>query len=153
MMFRRLRDLLGTAVEEPGAEPNPERVRLATCVVLLEVAGADNEFSPEECGRIIELLRRRFDLSQEEAEELIVESQRRRRQTYDLWQYTNEINAHCTVEEKTRIIEEVWRVIYTDGALDAHEDYLVHKLQRLMNLTHPQLIAAKMKVLGELRGA
>ena len=51
--------------------------------------------------------------------------------------------------EKRQIIEEVWRVIYADGALDAHEDYLVHKLAKLLNLNHPQLIEAKMTVKGE----
>jgi len=43
------------------------------------------------------------------------------------------------------IIEEVWRVIYADGTLEAHEDYLVHKLAKLLNLNHPQLIKMKMK--------
>ena len=134
------------------AEPEPDRVRLATCVLLLEAAGADNEFSPEECSRIIAAMRDRFDLSQEEAEELIEASQDRRDQSYDLWKFTRQVNELCTVNEKLEIIEQVWRVIYADGALDAHEDYLVHKLAKLLNLNHPQLINAKMKVLNEVRG-
>ncbi|MCP4642028.1 MAG: hypothetical protein GY851_16415, partial [bacterium] len=52
-----------------------------------------------------------------------------------------------------QIIEEVWRVIFADGRLDGHEDYLVHKLARLLNLNHPQLIAAKVKVMEESKGA
>ena len=55
---------------------------------------------------------------------------------------------HGVVEEM-EVIEEVWRVIFADGTLDGHEDYLVHKLAKLLNLTHPQLIEAKMKVRGE----
>jgi hypothetical protein len=38
---------------------------------------------------------------------------------------------------------------YTDNLLDAHEDYLVHKLARLLNLDHRELIEAKMKILGQ----
>ena len=49
-----------------------ERVESATCVLLLEVAGADDEFSPEECDHIIKSLCSRFSLSQQQAEELIV---------------------------------------------------------------------------------
>lgn len=130
-----------------------ERVESATCVLLLEVAGADDEFSPEECDHIIKSLCTRFSLSQQQAEELIEAANTRRAQSFDLWKFTNEINETCAVEEKKDILGEVWRVIYADGALSAHEDYIAHKLGRLLNLTHPELIEAKMQVLEELRGS
>jgi uncharacterized tellurite resistance protein B-like protein len=44
-------------------------------------------------------------------------------------------------------------VIYADGSLTAHEDHIAHKLARLLNLTHPELIQAKVQVLDELRNA
>ncbi|MCL4693899.1 MAG: TerB family tellurite resistance protein [Candidatus Hydrogenedentes bacterium] len=142
------------AIEDAGAiETDPEeKLRMATCVILLEVAGADNEFSPEECEHIISALRQRFQLSQEDAEELIRVAQERRDESSDLWKFTNQINQACSNDEKIQIIEEVWRLIYADSVLDGHEDYLVHKLARLMNLKHPILIDAKLKVLKEIRG-
>ncbi|MCC6698784.1 MAG: TerB family tellurite resistance protein [Candidatus Hydrogenedentes bacterium] len=151
-MLERLFDLFAVKPAEGARETNDERVRLAVCVLLLEVAGADNEFSPVECERIVGTLRDRFGLAQEEAESLIRDAQERRDGSSDVWKFTNQINQGCSVGEKVRTIEEIWRVIYSDGTLDGHEDYLVHKLARLLNLTHPQLITAKMKVLGELRG-
>ncbi|MBX7256785.1 MAG: TerB family tellurite resistance protein [Candidatus Hydrogenedentes bacterium] len=144
-MLEKLLQLLAPR-QTDSAVDREERLRLATCIVLLEVAGADNEFSPAECQLIIDSLRTRFDLLQEEAEELIEVAQERRQEASGLWKYTNQINQSCSVEEKVGIIEEVWRVIYADGSLDGHEDYLVHKLADLMNLTHPQLIEAKMRV-------
>jgi len=149
-MLRRLKELLAPA-EAADETPDPERVRVATCVLLIEVAGADNEFSPVECERIITSLRARFGLSQDEAEELMDVAQQRRSESYDLWKFTNQINETCSPPEKIQIIEEVWRVIYADGTLEGHEDYLVHKLARLLNLNHPQLIDAKLRVLEETR--
>ncbi|MBN2307527.1 MAG: TerB family tellurite resistance protein [Candidatus Hydrogenedentes bacterium] len=150
-MLSRLFDLLGSKAKQEEL-PDEDRLQVATCVILLEVAGADDEFSPEECERIVGAMRERFGLSQEEAEELIRVSQERRAQSFDLWKFTNQINQSCANAEKIRIIEEVWRVIFADGTLDGHEDYLVHKLARLLNLNHPQLIDAKMAVLKETRG-
>lgn len=152
-MLERLFELF--AVKEISREQpdGGERLRLATCVILLEVAGADNEFSPAECERILTSLRGRFQLDQEEAEELVRVAQERREESSDLWKFTNQINQTCSREEKIQVIEEVWRLIYADNTLDGHEDYLVHKLARLLNLNHPQLIDAKMKVLAELRGS
>ena len=151
-MLERLFELF--AVKEVSRETpdNGERLRLATCVILLEVAGADNEFSPVECERILTSLRDRFHLSQEEAEELVRVAQERREESSDLWKFTNQINQICSHEEKIQVIEEVWRLIYADNTLEGHEDYLVHKLARLLNLSHPQLIGAKLKVLKEIRG-
>lgn len=125
---------------------------MATCALLLEVASADNEFAPEECQRIIEILVKRFDLPQDDAEELVRAANERRAQSVDLWQFTHQVNESCSQDEKVAFMEEIWRVIYADHTLDGHEDYLVHKLAGLLNLTHPQLIGAKMKVLGEIRG-
>ncbi|GMW03440.1 MAG: hypothetical protein AMXMBFR84_45740 [Candidatus Hydrogenedentota bacterium] len=150
-MLNRILDMFATKPMESSA-PDPERLKVATCVLLLEVAGADNEFAPEECEHIINTLQRRFALSQQDAEELLQLSSERRQQSIDLWKYTNQVNETCTTSEKIEIIREVWRVIYADGTVDGHEDYLVHKMARLMNLNHPQLISSKLDVLKEIRG-
>jgi hypothetical protein len=41
----------------------------------------------------------------------------------------------------------IWEIVYIDGKLDQYEDYLVHKLGKLLRLTHQQLINAKLKIL------
>jgi uncharacterized tellurite resistance protein B-like protein len=151
-MLERLFKLFGVDETAPeGIDPD-EKLQMATCVILLEVAGADNEFSPVECEHIINALRDRFRLPQQEAEELIKAAQEERDESSDIWKFTNQINQACSNDEKIQIIEEVWRLIYADSILDGHEDFLVHKLARLMNLKHPILIEAKMKVLKEIRG-
>jgi uncharacterized tellurite resistance protein B-like protein len=48
--------------------------------------------------------------------------------------------------QKVQLIEHIWQIIYSDKHLKGHEDYLVHKLQRLMWLDHKDLIDAKAKV-------
>ncbi|HIJ64341.1 MAG TPA: TerB family tellurite resistance protein [Candidatus Hydrogenedentes bacterium] len=147
-ILERLKELLSPAAA-PAEEDERDRVATATCVLLLEMAGADEDFSAEEREHIMATLRKRFSLSEEDATQLIEASKAARGQSYDLWTFTNQINKACPPDEKTRIIEEIWRVVYADGTLDAHEDHLVHKFARLLNLTHPQLIDAKLKVLDE----
>ena len=36
-----------------------------------------------------------------------------------------------------------------DGKLDRHEDHLMHRIARILNLTHPELIDAKVRVLRQ----
>lgn len=131
--------------EDQGKE-KPHDIRLATCALLLEMANIDGEFSESERGNIINILKRDFNLSDEYAEELIKASNEELAGSVDLWRFTNLINRNYSMEEKIRIIEMVWKIAYTDGKLDKYEDYLIHKLARLLNLTHRQLIESKLKV-------
>ncbi|MDX9974138.1 MAG: TerB family tellurite resistance protein [FCB group bacterium] len=128
---------------------NPDRVHIATCVLLLEVAYADEDFTEEERTRILDVLKRRFSHSEEQAHELIETADELRRDSHDMWRFTNQLNQNCSPAEKREIIREVWRVVYADGDLDSHEDHLIHRMGTLMNLTHRQLIAEKLAVLEE----
>lgn len=135
----------------PDYDRNPRDVLIATCAILIEMANIDGEFSPEEREIIISTLKNDYHLSEEHAKEITRISQEKLDQSLDLWKFTNLINQNYNSEEKIRIIELVWRIIYSDGTLDRHEDYLIHKLAGLLNLTHSQLIDAKIAVLKELK--
>ena len=127
-------------------EDRAERIQVATCALLLEVANSDDEFSDIERDNIIQILEKDFKLSDEYAKELMELSDKEREESIDLWHFTNLINEHYSIEEKIKIIEMVWKVIYADGKMDKHEDHLAHKLSNLLKLTHKQLIDAKLKV-------
>ena len=122
-------------------------VRLATCALLLEMAHIDGKFSDLEKESIVELLRNNYQLSAEHAAALMQAAEDELEESIDLWQFAKLINENYSTEEKIKVIETVWQVVYTDGILDKHEDYLVHKLANLLRLSHKQLIDAKLKVL------
>ncbi|MFH2012622.1 MAG: TerB family tellurite resistance protein [Pseudomonadota bacterium] len=125
---------------------NYHDIRVATCAILLEIANIDGEFSDAEKKEIISILKTNYQLSDEHVAELIEASKEELKQSIDLWQFTNLINQNYSTEEKIHIIEMIWKIIYTDGKLDKHEDYLIHKLANLLRLKHNQLIDAKLKI-------
>jgi uncharacterized tellurite resistance protein B-like protein len=122
-------------------------IRIATCALLLEMANIDGEFSAAERKNILAILNKDYQLSDEYAEQLINASNDELHRSVDLWRFTNLINRNYSIAEKIRIIEMVWEIAYTDGKLDKYEDYLVHKLAKLLHLTHKQLIEAKLRVI------
>ena len=137
-----------SAIESPG-DLGGEKfhdIRVATCALLIEMSNIDGEFSKSERESIISVLKKDYDLSDENAIALIEASNEELKGSIDLWQFTNLINQNYSMEEKLRIIKTVWRIAYTDGKLDKYEDYLVHKIAKLLRLTHKQLIEAKLKV-------
>jgi len=150
-MLSSVLKLISPNTEEHSETLPHDALQVATCVLLLEVASADDEFHDDERDHIVETMQKRFDLAPEDAHELIEYAHHARQHSSDLWKFTNHINKNCTKDEKLQILSEVWRVIFIDGTLDGHEDYIIHKFARLLNLNHPQLIETKLAVLEEFR--
>jgi uncharacterized tellurite resistance protein B-like protein len=132
----------GGTDKEPAATHD---IRMATCALFLEMSYIDGEFSESEREHVVSVLKRDFALSDEHAAALLEEAQSELKESIDLWQFTNLINQNYSLEEKLQIIETIWTIAFTDGKLDKHEDYLVHKLAKLLRLNHKQLIDAKLR--------
>lgn len=139
--------------DEPDSALRGDRdlkLKTATCVVLLEAATADDNFSEEEQGKVIEILKTRFQMTDEAVQELITESKKVRKDATDLWYFTNLINENLSTEEKYDLMEQVWEVIYSDGTLDKFENYVAHKLFNMLRIDHSKFIELKLKVKNEL---
>lgn len=126
------------------------KLRVATCVLLLEAATADSNFSSEEQEKIIQILKSRFQMDDMSVKELIDKSTMEKKNSTDLWYFTNLINKNLDNEEKYNLMELVWEVIYSDGTLDKFENYIAHKLLNMLNLDHSRFIELKMKVKNEV---
>ena len=133
-------------------EDTKHDILIATCALFLEMARIDGKFSDSERDNIISIFGRDYNLSPDDINSLIESSEKQLNGSIDLWQFTNLINQNYSLDEKLDIMEMIWKVAYTDGNLDSHEDYLTHKIANLLRLNHKQLIDAKMKVLKEIRG-
>ncbi|MEE8044807.1 MAG: TerB family tellurite resistance protein [Thermodesulfobacteriota bacterium] len=129
------------------------KLRVATCVLLLEAATADSNFSSEEQEKIIQILKSRFQMDDTSVKELIDKSTMEKKNSTDLWYFTSLINENLDNEEKYDLMELVWGVIYSDGTLDKFENYIAHKLLNMLNLDHSRFIELKMKVKNEVETA
>jgi uncharacterized tellurite resistance protein B-like protein len=137
----------GPGSPSAGHRPPERDVHLATCAVFLEMAHIDNEFDERERGHILDVFEREYGLSSEEVIELEKASGDELAKSMDLWKFTNVINEHYSNEEKFRVVELLWQLVCADGKMDEHENYFMHKLAKLLRLTHRDLINAKLKVL------
>ena len=129
----------------PEAAPDADqaRVRVATCALLLEVAHADEEFSPAERRHIEEALERHFGLDEGTRAELIALADAERRRSIDHFQFTKLINEHYDLGQKMVLAEVMWGIILADGTVAKHEAYLVRKLANLLDLEPAYLSQAR----------
>lgn len=122
-------------------------VHLAACAVFLEMAGIDNEFDERERKQILEVFRSEYGLADDEVADLTNAAEIDLSKAKDHWSFTHAINENFSNEEKSRLVELLWRLVYADGRMDEHENYFIHKLAKLLRLTHRDLIDAKLRVL------
>jgi uncharacterized tellurite resistance protein B-like protein len=141
--------LLNSLAAEPEQETDIkfDRVQIATCVILLEVAKFDFELSSIEKETTKAILKHEFSISEEAIEDLMKIAEEKREESVDLWEFTNVINQNFSREERMKIMESAWKIIYADEKLDKYEDHYVHVLAGLLRLRHEELIEAKLRVL------
>jgi len=151
-MLGRIMSLLQGGADQAEAS-RFERVQVATCALLLEVAHSDGDYQAVEAKVVHDLLAEKFQLSVAAVAELVDYSQLHREASLDLFQFAREINAHFSRDEKLDIMEGIWRIIYADGSLDKYEDALARQLSTLLRLADRDAIDRKVKVLKEMRGA
>jgi uncharacterized tellurite resistance protein B-like protein len=125
-----------------AAGPNRD-IRLAACALLLELAFADDHFSDEERTHLEGAVRRHFGLDHAQAEELIRHANSERMRAADLWQFTNLIREHYSLGQKMVLAEIMWGLVFSDGELSAHEDYLLRKVSKLLDLEMAYLSEAR----------
>ena len=127
----------------PGGTPSPDRVQLAACALLLELAHADDEFSPEERRHIEATLQRHFGLDEASGAELLRLAEAARAESLDHFQFTRLVAAEYSLAQKLVLAELMWGVILADGRLSDHETHLVRKMASLMQLEPAYLAEAR----------
>ena len=146
-MLQNLRDLFDSLVAPPAAAAarSPHALQLATAVLLVEVMCADASLTDEERRTVLDTLRRRFALSQDEVARLLELAQVRARGAHDLHSFTSALNDCLPMEEKLTVVEAMWQVAYADGHLAAHEQHILWRVADLLHVPHGAYIHAKMR--------
>lgn len=136
-------------VEETGAG-EAERIQLAACALLLELAYADDEFSTAERAHLESVLNRHFNLDSAAAASLIALADQERKQAVDLWQFTSLIAQRYDLGQKMVLAEVMWGLILADGVVAEHEAYLVRKMANLLGLEAGYLSQARATAAAKL---
>jgi uncharacterized tellurite resistance protein B-like protein len=138
-----------TAAPEADPAQRAHALRLATALLLLEVAKADYAEDVVEDAAMLAALRQFFALGEQEVELLLAEARREADHAVELQQFTRRLHEQLSVAEKLRVIEMLWEVALADERLDKHEDYTVRKIADLLYVTHSDLIRIRNRVRGE----
>lgn len=119
------------------------QLHVAACVLLLELAHADEHFSTAERDHIHAVLMRHFALDYDSAQQLMEVADAQRKQSIDIFQFANVVRSSYDIGQKTVLAEIMWGLVLTDGEIARHESYILRKIANLLDLEPGYLSQAK----------
>lgn len=144
-MLARLIDLIA-----PPQRHGPPRLELAASVLLVEAARMDEHVAPRERSRILALVQDRFALSQAEAAALVEQALSVTEGAAPWQTYTAILKDRLSYEERVRLIEMLWEVVYADGVVHDLESSLLRRVAGLLYVSDHDRGAARLRVKKKL---
>jgi len=137
------------AEREPPAAEREHALRVATALLLIEVARADYADDLAEDAAMQGSLERFFSLDAADAKLLLEEARREADHAVELQQFTRRLHEQLSVAEKHHVVEMLWQVAFADRRLDKHEDLLVGRIAELLYVSRSDLIRIRNRVRGD----
>ncbi|MBL4851291.1 MAG: TerB family tellurite resistance protein [Gammaproteobacteria bacterium] len=131
-----------SVVVEATIDKEHER-RLAAATLCVEVMRADYQVNSEELKSILLSLQDSFDLTAEEAKELLGLAEVSADEATSLYPFTRLINAEYSLPQKIDVVEMLWRVALSDNDKDKYEEHLVRQVADLLYVPHQDFIQAR----------
>jgi uncharacterized tellurite resistance protein B-like protein len=125
-------------------------LRVATAVLLVEVARADFIIVPSEKLRLRELLEQQFNLSAQELDALLEEAEADADRLVSIQHVTRLLNEHYDHAMKRRVVEMMWQLVYADGEKDHYEEHLLRQVADLLYVSHSEFIQARHKAEADI---
>lgn len=149
--MKRFLDQIRSAFEPdaPDHGHSEEDLRLAAAVLMVELSRADYEVDEGERRVIRNAVRKSFDLTDSEADELVEAAEAEADAAVSLYRYTGVINDQWSPQEKERLIEALWRIALSDSEMHHFEEHLVRKMAGLLHVPHHKFLQAKHRVQEE----
>lgn len=147
MLLDSIKRMFGSAsASQPSSRVEPtgfDPLHLAACVLLLDIAHADGEFSDAERVHIEGVLERHFALPPDAGKALLALADTERRRAVDHFSFTSQLRANYDTGQKMVLAEIMWGIVLADGQIAEHEHYLTRKISNLLELEPGYLSAAK----------
>ena len=145
MAFKWLEKL--TQLRESASEKGNDRDELGMtlAVLMLEVVKSDFEESEAEIQTMTAWLENQgLGLTSEDVHQLLDSARNEQAGSAGLFEYTRRACERMSMEERVRLVEQLWRIAYADGVIDKYEEAAIRKASELLYVPHSDFIRVKL---------
>jgi uncharacterized tellurite resistance protein B-like protein len=145
-MFERVREAFkgidSLAVDSQGTQVDGD-LRLATAVILLEMAQVDGHYTSDEGRSLFLLLEKEFGLTKEKTHALLEKAEINVGGATRLDHFVGIINSHFDELQRQRILADAWKIISADGETSQQESKFAVHLRAKLGLSMEQSLRAR----------
>jgi uncharacterized tellurite resistance protein B-like protein len=148
-MLKALSDLFDRAFGQqapPSAAERERALRVATALLLIEVARADYAAAGAEDRAIYAEIKKFFQLDDEATQLLVQEAAFEADRAVSLQTFTRRLVDELSESERHKVVEMLWRVALADRRLDKREDYVVRQVAELLYVSQSDLIRIRNRI-------
>ncbi len=126
--------------------PFSESVVLAGCVLLLNVADADEVLEPGEMETIRDILMQYFEIPSAQTEDIINKGRNLLSDSTGMFDAGRILNSELEHADKLEFVKCIFELGYSDGELHYLEHHTIRKIANILNIEHSDLVAARIEV-------
>lgn len=132
--------------DQATEDPEQHSLELATAVLAIEIARADEAMDDAERHHIAEVVSRHFSLTDAEARKIVDLADKHMTQAVSLYDYTRTLNDALSYKERIEIIRLLWEVAWANDEIHKYEEYFMRKIADLLYVSHGDYIRTKLAV-------
>ena len=118
--------------------------------LLIHAAKIDENYTDEEKKIVIRSVADLFNINLEEAKKLVADAEKKEQESNQIVEFTKEIKKY-SMESRLKIIEVIWKIVYSDGRSDDYESNLIRRICGLLYISDKDNGIVKSKVQNLLK--
>ena len=131
-------------------EENFNKKNILIAALLIHAAKIDDNYTDVEKEIIKKALIRLNAITPNEAEELLKKAEKIEQESNQIVAFTREIKKN-SMEFRLKIIEILWKIVYSDGSSDSYESNLIRRVCGLLYISDRDSGMIKLKVKNSLK--
>jgi uncharacterized tellurite resistance protein B-like protein len=153
-MLDRIQAFLHTlTAQHQQQEFAPDDPRVAFVALCFQVMEADGNISEKERQRFRDLLRERFDLSEDKLKQLIKAGYDAGSEAVDYYRFTSDLRRHLVNEDdRVELLGILWQIVYADGERSEIEDHVIWRIADLLGVSGRDRVLQRQQAAARISG-
>lgn len=146
-MLNALRDIfrkISANDEKPHFDADDERLALAA--LMIHCMAIDGTISETEHNKLRAVLSDSFGLAGADLDLLIADALAAEQEAVDLYRFTSVLKRQLSVDQRIRVVENLWEMVFADGESHEFEENLVWRVAELLSVSREDRIAKRRAV-------
>ncbi|WP_319774362.1 TerB family tellurite resistance protein [Breoghania sp.] len=147
-MLEKIRNFLRNVTVGEGGDGtlDADDPRLCAAAILVHIIAVDGVVDDAEKTRLHQVLQANYELDDKATATLIEEAKKRATEAVDLYGFTSILKRQLDVDDRRKIVEMMWEMVFADGEVHEFEDNTVWRVTELLGIPTSDRLALRRRV-------